>query len=237
MNIVYITLGIVLIICIIVLTYIIVRFFEHYRTTLKQADITIRVAETSFQELDRMMHLFTGKIDESEQFFTELKQTGQNLELINDKFNDVLKMINKYPSGLSTSLLMLNKLDSVKEISKIFNYFNYDEELNSMLKDFIKGAVIGGLAVAFLTPKNGEEMRKVASEKLDELAEKAKNINVEEVRDNVFKKIEELRTYIKTSSKDEIIERVFEEIKELYDKIKGHISFKNEPTTEIIEKQ
>ena len=74
-----------------------------------------------------------------------------------------------------------------------------------MLKDFVKGAIVGGLAVAFLTPKTGEEMRKVASLKLDELAEKAKTINVEEVRNSIFEKIEELRKYISTSSKDERI--------------------------------
>ena len=28
-----------------------------------------------------------------------------------------------------------------------------------MLKDFLKGAIVGGLVVAYLTPKTGEEMR------------------------------------------------------------------------------
>lgn len=106
-----------------------------------------------------------------------------------------------------------------------------------MLKDFIKGAVVGGLVVAFLTPKTGEEMRKVAMAKLDELAEKAKNINVEEVREGIFNKIDELKNYLKTSSKDEILNTIFTEIKNLYDKVKGFLVFKQEPITEIIEKQ
>ncbi|MDF2699704.1 MAG: hypothetical protein K0Q49_1260 [Haloplasmataceae bacterium] len=237
MNYVYIALGIILIIAVIILTVVIVRFFEHYRQTLQRADLAVRVAETSFQELDNVVTLISNKIDESEHFFLELSKTGKHLEVVNNKISDVLKLAEKYPSGLFTSLLMLNKIDTIKELPKIFNLLNFDEELNSMLKDFIKGAVVGGLAVALLTPKTGEEMRKIATQKLDELTEKAKNINVEEVRNSIFDKIEELRNYVKTSSKDEIINRIFEEIKNLYDKIKDYLSFKDEPKTEIIEKQ
>ncbi|QVK19489.1 YtxH domain-containing protein [Mycoplasmatota bacterium] len=237
LDIIYITLGIILIACVLAITYFGIRFLENYRSTLKQADITIRVAETSFQELDRMVLLFTDKLTSAEQFFNELNKTGQNLETVNNKFDEILNFIEKYPKGMVSSLFLLNKIDSVKELPKIFNVLNFDEELNSVLKDFIKGAVVGGLAVAFLTPKTGEDMRKVAMEKLDELAEKAKGINAEEVRDGIFNKIEELKTYITTSSKDEILNRIFEEIKNLYDKVKGYLSFKQEPTTEIIEKQ
>ncbi len=237
LDIIYITLGIVLIACVLAITYFGIRFLENYRSTLKQADITIRVAETSFQELDRMVLLFTDKLNNAEQFFNELNKTGEHLEVVNDKFDDILKMIEKYPKGMTSSLFLLNKIDTVKELPKLFNVLNFDEELNSVLKDFIKGAVVGGLVVAFLTPKTGEDMRKVAMDKLDELAEKAKNINVEEVRDSIFNKIDELKNYLTHSSKDEILNRIFEEIKNLYEKIKGYLSFKQEPTTEIIEKQ
>lgn len=237
LNIIYVTLGIVLIISVIVLTVVIVRFFEHYRKTLKQADLTIRVAEASFFELDQMIALFTTKVNDAEEFFSQLNVTGKNLELMNDKFSNMMKVADKYPKGLFTSLFMLNKIDAVKELPKLFNILNYDEELNSMLKDFIKGAIVGGLTVAFLTPKTGEEMRKVAADKLDELAEKAKNIKVEDVRDSIFNKIEELRDFIKTSSKEEIMTKIFDEIRYLYEKIIQFLPLKNEMTTEIIEKQ
>jgi len=237
LDIIYIILGLVLIACVLAITYFGIRFLENYRTTLKQADITIRVAETSFQELDRMVLLFTDKLNDADQFFNELNRTGEHLELVNSKFDDVLKIIEKYPKGMVSSLLLLNKIDTVKELPKLFKLLNFDEELNDVLKDFIKGAVVGGLVVAFLTPKTGEDMRKVAMDKLDELAEKAKHINVEEVRDGVFGKIEELKSYLASSNKDEILSRIFEEIKNLYDKVKGFVSYKQEPTTEIIEKQ
>lgn len=234
---VYITLGLVLIVCVVVITYYGIRFLENYRSTLKQADITIRVAETSLQELDRIVLLLSNKFTDAEAFFNELSKTGEHLEMLNGKFDNILKVIEKYPKGIVSSMFLLNKIDFVKDLPKLFNVLNFDEELNSMLKDFIKGAVVGGLVVAFLTPKTGEEMRKVAMAKLDELAEKAKNINVEEVREGIFNKIDELKNYLKTSSKDEILNTIFTEIKNLYDKVKGFLVFKQEPITEIIEKQ
>lgn len=235
-DIVYITLGIVIIVCVIAVTFFAIKFLENYRNTLKQADVTIKIAESSLQELDHMIELFTNKLTDAETFFKELNKTGLYLERVNNKFEHIVEIIDKYPRGFASSLFLLNKIDSIKDITRLFNIVNFDEELNSMLKDFIKGAIVGGLVVAFLTPKTGEEMRKLALEKLDELTEKAKNINVEDVRDSIFKKIEELRTYLTTSSKDEIINRIFEEIKALYDKVRTFFS-KQEPKTEIIEKQ
>jgi gas vesicle protein len=231
------TLGVVLIIAIIILTFVIVRFFEHYRSTLKQVDFTVRVAEASIQEVDELVSLFTTKINDAEQFFFELGKTGQHLELFNNKFTELVAVAKKYPKGLMTTLLMLNRLDAAKGLPKLFNILHFDEELNSMLKDFLKGAVIGGLAVALLTPKTGEEMREVASDKLDELKEKAKNINIDDVRNGIFDKIDELKQFIKTSSKEDIVNKIFEEIKNLYDKIIEYLPHKNETTTEIIEKQ
>ncbi|HEY8364407.1 MAG TPA: YtxH domain-containing protein [Haloplasmataceae bacterium] len=237
LEIVYITLGFILIVCVIIITYFAIKFLENYRSTLKQADITIRVAETSLQELDKMVLLFTDKLNDAEAFFNELNTTGKHLGLLNEKFDDIMELIEKYPKGMTSSLFLLNKIDYIKDLPKLFNVLNFDEELNNVLKDFIKGVIVGGLAVAFLTPKTGDEMRKVAMDKLDELKEKAKNINVEDVRNSIFNKIDELKNYLTTSSKDEIINRIFEEIKHLYDKVKGLLSFNQRPKTEIIEKQ
>lgn len=220
MEYIYMILGIVLIISVIFLTVVITRFFEHYRETLKQADLTIRIAESSIKEIDKLIDLFTSRFVDLEKFFNELSKTGQNLELLNVTFGDFLSITKKYPKGIVSSLFMLNKIDGIKYLPKLFNLVDFDEELNSMLRDFIKGAIVGGLAVAFLTPKTGEEMRRDALVKLDELKEKAKNINVEDVRDSIFAKIDELKEFITTSKKEDIIERIFEELKALFEKIK-----------------
>lgn len=233
----YFILGIVLIISIIILTFVIVRFFEHYRNTLKQVDFTIRVAENSFHDVDNIIEVFSSRLTDVEQFLNELRKTGQNLEVINDKFSNIISVAQKFPSGLASSLFLLNRLDVVNGLQRLFNIQENNEELNSMLKDFLKGAVVGGLAVAFLTPKTGEEMREYAGEKLDELKEKAKNIDIDEVRQTLYDKIDDLKHFIQNASKDDIIDKVFEEIKKLYMKLMEYLPGNQDKTPEVIEKQ
>ena len=58
---------------------------------------------------------------------------------------------------------------------------------------FLAGAAIGaGLGILF-APKKGSETRQELKEKLDELANKVKGIDVEEVRESIEAKIEELK--------------------------------------------
>lgn len=237
MSTIYVALGIVLIISVIVLTVVIARFFEHYRRTLKQVDFTIRTAENSLHDVDIIIDTVSSRIDDIESFLTEIRKTGQTLETINDKFNDISHLIKKFPKGLVSSVLLLDRLDVVSGVSKLFGKNEENEELNSMLKDFLKGAVVGGLVVAFLTPKTGEEMRQTAQEKLDELKIKAKNISVEDVRDQILAKIDDLKHFVQTSSKEDIVDKIFTEIKNLYEKVMEYLPLKNETTTEIIEKQ
>lgn len=232
---IYILLGIVLIISVIILTIVIARFFEHYRQTLKQADFTIRTAEKSLHDVDLIIDTVTSRISDIEQFLSELRKTGQNLEMINDKFNDVISILRKFPKGLLSSVLLLERLDVVSGLSRLFGRNeDHNEELNSMLKDFLKGAIVGGLVVAYLTPKTGEEMREVTAEKLDELREKAKQINVDDVRDQILNKIDDLKQFVQSSSKEEIVDRIFDEFKRLYEKIMEFIPTNKQPATEII---
>ena len=129
-------------------------------------------------------------------------------------------MIRKFPMGLVSSFLLLERLDVVSGLARLFGrQDDNNEELNSMLKDFLKGAIVGGLAVAFLTPKTGEEMRKVTSEKLDELKEKATTITVDDVREQILHKMDDLKQFVQSSSKEEIVDRIFDEMKRLYMRI------------------
>lgn len=235
-SIIYILLGVVLIISVIILTIVIARFFEHYRQTLKQADFTIRTAEKSLHDVDLIIDTVTSRIADIEYFLAELRKTGQNLEMINDKFNDIISFFRKFPKGFLSSVVLLERLDVVQGLSRLFGRNEeFDEELNSMLKDFLKGAIVGGLVVAYLTPKTGEEMRKITAEKLDELREKAKQINVDDVRNQILDKIDELKQFVQTSSKEEIVDRIFDEFKRLYEKILEFLPISKKPRTEIID--
>ena len=67
------------------------------------------------------------------------------------------------------------------------------EKKKSGLGKFIAGAAIGaGLGILF-APKKGSETRRELKEKMDELVNKAKDIDMEEVKETFERKVKEYR--------------------------------------------
>ena len=70
------------------------------------------------------------------------------------------------------------------------------EKKKSSCGKFLLGLGLGaGLGLLF-APKKGSELRKDLKNKLDELLEKAKNIDVQEVKENFQKKVQETKTEV-----------------------------------------
>ena len=70
---------------------------------------------------------------------------------------------------------------------------------------FVAGVAIGaGLGILF-APKSGKETRKELKKKIDELVEKAKNIDSKEVRKKIEEKIEELKKEIEDLDKEKAL--------------------------------
>ncbi|ERJ13629.1 YtxH domain-containing protein [Haloplasma contractile] len=237
-SIIYSILGVFLIGAISVITYYAIDFLKNYNKTISQADITIKLAESSFMELDLLIDNLSSKMNSIEHFFEAIDQSGKSLNAVNGKFEDVSKIIERYPSGVIAALVVLLKIERIDDLGRLFAVKTMktesegNKEMNNMLKDFVKGAVVGGLAVALLTPKTGKEVREIALKKLDELSEKAKEIEFDDVREGIFNKIEELKEYVKTGNKEDIINKVFEEIKDLYEKIKHYLTDVSESAKE-----
>ena len=61
------------------------------------------------------------------------------------------------------------------------------------LGKFIIGASVGAALGMLFAPKKGSELRADLKNKMDELIDKAKNIDVDEVKDYVNKKVTEIR--------------------------------------------
>ena len=89
---------------------------------------------------------------------------------------------------------------------------------------FILGAGIGaGLALLF-APQEGSKTRKELKDKLAELYEKAKQIDVEDVKADVLQRVEELRMQVKDLDKEKALDiansqaqKIDKKSNELYD--------------------
>ena len=79
------------------------------------------------------------------------------------------------------------------------------EKKKSGLGKFIAGAAIGaGLGILF-APKKGSETRKELKEKMDELVNKAKDINMEEVKETFERKVDEIKEELEDLDKEKAL--------------------------------
>ena len=87
----------------------------------------------------------------------------------------------------------------------------------------LAGIGIGVGAGMLLAPKTGEELRKDLSKKLNELLDKAKEIDVNEVADDFKKKVKDLKKEIETLDKEKALAIAKEKGEEL--KVKANELF------------
>ena len=68
------------------------------------------------------------------------------------------------------------------------------------------GASIGAAVALLFAPKKGEELRKDLTDKINEMLNKAKNVDSEEVKNNIESKIEEIKKELKELDKEKVKE-------------------------------
>ncbi|MBR1417030.1 MAG: YtxH domain-containing protein [Bacilli bacterium] len=101
---------------------------------------------------------------------------------------------------------------------------------------FILGAAVGaGLGVLF-APKSGEETRKELKKKIDELLEKAKDIDIKEVKENIDKKIEEIKEELADLDKEKVLSLAKEQARHIKSKANDLVEYAKEKGTPVLEK-
>lgn len=101
---------------------------------------------------------------------------------------------------------------------------------------FILGAGIGaGLALLF-APQEGRKTRKELKDKLAELYEKAKQIDVEDVKADVLQRVEELRMQVKDLDKEKALDIAKSQAKKIEKKANELYDIAKEKSAPVVEK-
>ena len=107
---------------------------------------------------------------------------------------------------------------------------------SSGLGKLFAGLAVGaGLGILF-APKKGEELRKDLKSKLEELLNKAKEIDVKEVADDFMKKVNDLRAELEDLDKEKVLEIAKKKGEELKIKASELVELAKEKGTPVLEK-
>ncbi len=101
---------------------------------------------------------------------------------------------------------------------------------------FVAGVGLGVGAGMLFAPKKGEDLRKDVKNKIDELINKAKEIDVDEVKDEFMKKIDELKVELEDLDKEKALAIAKRKGNELKEKAEDLVEYAKEKGTPVLEK-
>ena len=106
----------------------------------------------------------------------------------------------------------------------------------SGLGKLLAGVAIGtGLGVLF-APKKGEETRKELKEKMNELMNKAKDLDKEEVKQTIESKIELIQNELKDLDKEKALKIAKKKAAQIHDMAEDLVDYAVEKGTPVLEK-
>ena len=101
---------------------------------------------------------------------------------------------------------------------------------------FALGALVGGTLGILFAPKSGKETRKELKEKIDDLLEKAKDIDVAELKEKVVLKTQEIMDELKDLDKEKVKDIAQRKMALLKVKCEELVELTKEKTSPVIEK-
>ncbi len=106
----------------------------------------------------------------------------------------------------------------------------------SKKRNFLLGAGVGVCLGLLFAPKSGKETRKDLADSINELIEKAKEIDVEEVKNTIIVKAKELQTTIKDLDKETAKQMVIDKANDIKIKAQELVDLAIEKGTPVVEK-
>ena len=101
---------------------------------------------------------------------------------------------------------------------------------------FVAGVGLGVGAGMLFAPKKGEDLRKDVKNKIDELINKAKEIDVDEVKDEFMKKIDEVKAELEDLDKEKVLAIAKKKGNELKEKAEDLVEYAKEKGSPVLEK-
>lgn len=101
---------------------------------------------------------------------------------------------------------------------------------------FVAGVGLGVGAGMLFAPKKGEDLRKDVKNKIDELINKAKEIDLDEVKEEFMKKIDDLKKELEDLDKEKALAIAKKKGNELKEKAEDLVEYAKEKGTPVLEK-
>lgn len=101
---------------------------------------------------------------------------------------------------------------------------------------FVIGAGIGAALGFLFAPKKGSDLRADLKKKMDELIEKAKNMEAEEVKETIEAKIAEIREELADLDKEKALKIAKKKARQIQDAAEELVDYAMEKGTPVLEK-
>lgn len=110
------------------------------------------------------------------------------------------------------------------------------DKKKSGLGKFVLGAAVGAAVGVLLAPKKGSETRKDLKNRLDDLVNKAKELNMEDVKFAIEMKVTEIKNELEDLDKEKVLKIAKKQASNLKDKADELVNYAIEKGTPVLEK-